>query len=113
MSFSFFVWSCLMLSINVGGCLEYAWMFRLNKIKWFGNMVVGLLIFFGLLLCVFLVFRHGLSSKCLKSQFWIDIQCFVGCFKLVVLKFRASYMILMFWYYLLVFFIQTYLVMVM
>jgi hypothetical protein len=44
--FFFFVWSCLESSVNVVGCLEYTWTFRLNEIKWFGNLAVGWLMFF-------------------------------------------------------------------
>jgi hypothetical protein len=42
----------LELSVNVAGCLEYVWMFKLNEINWFGNLAVWLLIFLGLLVCV-------------------------------------------------------------
>jgi len=32
--------------INIVGCLEYTWMFKLNEIKGIGNLAIRLLIFF-------------------------------------------------------------------
>jgi hypothetical protein len=108
--------SCFELFVDVLEYLGDVYWISFDEMNWFWNLpnIAIRLVMFSVLADTCFWFL-GFVWDLLKvyNQFESKLHKHVGCLALTVLKFWISCMILMFWCYLLVFFIQIYLFIVM